>query len=254
MLVFIGLGYSLRHLTSEAVEWIKKADVVYVDTYTSLYEDPLEDLKTLNSNAEFIFAKRRDLEGNAIREIINRAREKLVVIAVPGDPFIATTHDAILSEAMENNIEFKVVNGISILTLAYSRTGLQTYRFGKIVTLIYPTHFKPISTIETIYDNLNRGLHTLVLLDLRIEENKAMSIPEATSILLELDYAGKLRDRIAIGLARLGWRDEKICADTLEKLGSYKYPPPPHSIIVTSKPDPVEEEIVNYWKKQCRVD
>jgi len=131
MLVFIGLGYSLRHLTSEAVEWIKKADVVYVDTYTSLYEDPLEDLKTLNSNAEFIFAKRRDLEGNAIREIINRAREKLVVIAVPGDPFIATTHDAILSEAMENNIEFKVVNGISILTLAYSRTGLQTYRFGK---------------------------------------------------------------------------------------------------------------------------
>jgi diphthine synthase len=251
MLVFIGLGYSLRHLTREAIDWLEKADVIYIDTYTSLYEDSLENLRNLNPRAVFVMAKRRELEGEAIRSVVEEARYKTVAIAVPGDPFIATTHDALLSEAIKQGVEFRVVHGVSILNMAYSRVGLQSYRFGKIVTLVYPTHFKPISTIETIYDNLSRGLHTLVLLDLRIEESLAMSIPEAVQILVELDYKEALREQLSIGLARLGWRDEKICAGRLIDLAGYSYPPPPHSLIVTSRLDPVEKEIFEYWRRQC---
>lgn len=252
MLVFIGLGYSLRHLTQEAINELKMADVVYIDTYTSLYEDPLEKLRELNPSAIFILATRRDLEGASVEKILREATAKRVVIASPGDPFIATTHDAILVEALKRGIDVKIVNGISFITMAYSRLGLQSYRFGKHVTLVYPTHFKPYSTVEVVYDNLARNLHTIILLDLRAEESKAMTIPEAVNILLDLDYKGLLRNKIAVGVARLGWRDEKVCADELALLKNYEYPPPPHSIVITASLDPVEEEFIRYWKKKCK--
>ncbi|MEM1639046.1 MAG: diphthine synthase [Desulfurococcaceae archaeon] len=251
MLVFIGLGYSLRHLTLEAVEELKTADVIYVDTYTSLYEDPIEELRSINPKAEYIYVKRKDLEGPAIRRVVNEALRRKIIIAVPGDPFIATTHDAILSEAIKYKVPYKIINGISVFTMVYGRVGLQSYRFGKPVTLVYPTHFKPYSTIEVIYDNLGRRLHTLVLLDLRVDESKAMSIPEAVDIILELDEKKLLRNNLAIGLARLGWRDEKICADTLERLKNHSYPPPPHSLVITGGLDPVEEEFIEHWRTTC---
>jgi len=251
VLVFLGLGYSLRHLTSEALEELKTADVIYIDTYTSLYEDPYVKIAEINPRAECIYASRRDLEGPSVNKVLEKASTKKVVIAVPGDPFIATTHDAILIEALKRGIHVKIVNGISFITMAYSRLGLQSYRFGKHVTLVYPKFFKPYSTIEVIYDNLSRNLHTIVLLELNIEESKAMTIQEAVEILLELDYERKLRSALALGIARLGWRDEKICGGLLPDVRKYEYPPPPHSIIVLGKLSPIEEEFFEYWKKAC---
>lgn len=251
MLVFIGLGYSFKHLTIEALEELRTADVIYIDTYTSLYEDSFERLSSINSRAEYINAQRKDLEGSAIMKVINEALHKKVVIAVPGDPFIATTHDAILSEAIKHRVPYKIVNGISIFTMVYGRVGLQSYRFGKPVTLVYPIYFKPYSTIEVIYDNLSRKLHTLVLLDLRVDESKAMSIPEAVDIIIDLDEKKLLKSNLAVGLARLGWKDEKICADTLEKLKNHDYPPPPHSLVVIGGLDPVEEEFIKHWRSTC---
>ncbi|MEM0001156.1 MAG: diphthine synthase [Desulfurococcaceae archaeon] len=249
MLVFVGLGYSTRHLTLEAVEELKSADVIYIDVYTSIYEDPLTKIIELNPDAEVIIARRKDLEGASAREVIEKARRGKVVIAVPGDPFIATTHDAVLADALRQGIEVRIVNGISIVTMAFSRLGLQSYRFGKHVTLVYPTHFRPYSSIEVIYDNLKRGLHTLVLLDLRVEERKAMTIQEAVDVLLELDYLNVLKDQLALGVARLGWRDEKVCVDVLPGLKLKKFPPPPHSVVVLARLDPVEEELIKYWKE-----
>lgn len=251
MLFFVGLGYSKRHITLEAIEALKNSETIYVDTYTSLFEDSLEIVENINPSAKVIYASRKDLEGENIAKIVNEASSRNIAIAVPGDPFIATTHDAILSEAMKRGISFKVINGLSILTLAYSKTGLQTYRFGKITTLVYPKYFKPFSTIEFIHENLRRNLHTLVLLELRVEESIAMSIADAVSILKDLDERRILANRLAFGLARLGWSDEKICVDHLYELGNHSYPPPPHSIIVVAKPDPVEEEIISYWMKKC---
>lgn len=251
MLVFIGLGYSLKHLTVEAVEELKSADIIYVDTYTSIYEDPLVKVAELNTRAEVILAHRKDLEGVSVKEILEKAKTKKVVIAVPGDPFIATTHDAIRISALRQGVEVKVVHGISFITMAFSRLGLQSYRFGKHVTLVYPTHFKPYSSIEVIYDNLKRNLHTIVLLDLSVEEFRAMTIPEAVDLLLELDYSNLLRNRLALGVARLGWKDEKICANMLSHLKLEKFPPPPHSLVILAHPDPVEEEFIKYWREKC---
>lgn len=245
-LLFVGLGYSLRHLTAEAIDAISGADIIYIDTYTSIYEDDLGELRKYNPRAQIYFAKRRDLEGSSVYDIIAKARDRNVVIAVPGDPFIATTHDAIRLEALKAGIEVKVINGLSIFTLIHSRLGLQAYKFGKSVTLVYPEAFKPYSVIEVIYDNLARGLHTIVLLDLRLEEGRAMTIPEAVKILLELDEKGELGANPSVGVARMGWRDEFIVFDKLSELSKYAYPPPPHTIVICGRLHPVEREVIEH--------
>jgi diphthine synthase len=252
MLIFLGLGYSKRHLTIEAIEALKSADVIYIDTYTSMYEESIDQIKELNPRAEYRCASRKDLEDSSIEKILEEAGSKVVVIAVPGDPFIATTHDAIWISALKKGIEVKVVNGLSFITLAYSRLGLQSYKFGRHVTLVHPLLFKSYSTVDVIYSNMERNLHTIVLLDLRVEENYAMTINEAVQILLNLDYKGKLRDQLALGIARLGWRDEKVCAGKLGDLSTFKYPPPPHSLVILSpRLDPIEKEFVELWTTLC---
>jgi len=242
------MGLSIKHLTIEAIEWLKKADKIIIDSYTNIVPDFSIDklYEIVGTEKDAVIANRSMLEGISIRKIIEEARNQNLVILVPGDPFIATTHDAIRVEAIKLGVPVKTINGLSIYSLAPSRTGLQAYRFGKTVTLVYPESFKPYSTIETIYDNLNRNLHTLLLLDLKLEENRAMTINEAVDILMELDENKKLSNVIAVGLARIGSIDEKIQADKLPNLKKYVFPPPPHSIVIVAKPHPVELDSLKY--------
>ncbi len=246
MLYFIGLGLYPKHLTLEAIDALRRLDKAYIDTYTSIIPGFDKSIIENLVPGEVVEASRSMLEGESITRIVEEARDKNVGIITPGDPFIATTHDAIRIEALKKKIPVKTIHGITIYSLAASATGLQAYRFGKTVTLVYPEAFKPISTIQAIHDNLDRGLHTLLLLDLRLEENRVMTIPEAVEILLDLDERGILGETIAVGAARLGTPGQTIVADRLHSLGDYDYPPPPHSIIVVAKPHPVELEALHY--------
>lgn len=248
MLYFVGLGLSINHISIEALNALRKADRIYIDTYTNIVPDFSLDrlFELIGEEKDVVMAKRELLEGKNIYHIIEEASKKNVVILVPGDPFIATTHDAIRVEALKKGVKVKVINGLSIYSLAPSRTGLQAYRFGKTVTLVYPDYFKPYSAIETIYENLERNLHTLLLLDLKLEENKAMTIPEAVELIIDLDEKKSLENIIGVGMARLGSSDEKIVADRLINLGNYEYPPPPHSIIIVAKPHPIELDNLFY--------
>jgi diphthine synthase len=254
MLYFIGIGLSIKHLTLEAIDAVKRVDKIYIDTYTNIIPDlDLDNFRKITGfNGEIILAKRDMLEGKGINKIVSEAVDRNIAILVPGDPFIATTHDAIRVEALRRGINVVTINGLSIYSLAPSRTGLQAYRFGKTATLVYPEAFKPYYTIETIYDNLERNLHSLILLDLRVEENKAMRINEAVDIILELDDKGLLGKVLAVGAARLGSSNEFIVADKLTNLKKYSYPPPPHSIIIVAKPHPIELENLYYLCKLPR--
>ncbi len=240
-LYFVGLGLSSKHLTLEAIDAINKADKIIIDTYTSIVHGfTPEQIASLNPRAELVLARRKDLEGRSIKEIVDEAKRKNIAILVPGDPFIATTHDAIRIEALEQGVTVKTIHGVSIYSVAASATGLQIYRFGKTVTLVYPEAFKPYSTIETIYENLTRNLHTLVLLDLKLEEKKAMRITEAVDILLELDEKRILSKIIAVGLSRAGTPEQVVHADMFPELKKYDYAGPPESMIIVAKPHPVE--------------
>jgi diphthine synthase len=250
-LYIVGGGVSLEYLTLRALEVLGRVDKVYVDTYTSIA--PGLDVDTLSKilRVEVVAADRVMLEQKS-HMIVLEAREKDIAILVPGDPLTATTHIALALEARRAGVRVEIVPGVSGLQAVIDATGLQAYRFGKIVTLVYPEEtYKPYSTVETVWFNYSNNLHTLVLLDLRLDEGKAMTIPEAVDILLQLEreYAREtgretvLEGALLAGVARAGLREQKCVAGRAEDLKREDYPPPPHSLVVVApKPHPMEVE------------
>ena len=249
-LYFIGLGLSSEYdLSLRALEILKKVDKVFLEAYTSLM--PELNIKNLEKliGKKINIVTRKDLEEEDARVILDEALHKKVALLVPGDPFVATTHIAICINAKKRGIKVNVIHGPSIISAIYGATGLQCYKFGKIVTIVYPEpqySYFPETPYEVLYDNLMRGLHTLFLLDLKVEKGKCMSIKEAIEILLELEKRKKKNivksDTLAVGLARLGSRSQKIKAGTLIELKNYDFGPPPHSLIIPAKLHPLEAE------------
>ena len=261
VLCIAGAGLSSEYLTLKTISAIMRADVVYIDSYTSIAPG-IDDqfVSRLNPKARVQRASRRLLEDEAYR-VLEEAKTRFVVVLVPGDPYTATTHIALRISAMKRGIEVCSIPGVSGLQAVIDATGLQYYRFGKTVTLVYPDSFKPYSVIETIWGNAERNLHTLVLLDLRLEEGVAMTIPEAIRILLRLEeeYSSEtghpriIEGAKLVAVARAGLPDEKCVYGTPSTLSSQDYPPPPHSLIVpASRLHPLEEEALETLCTQPR--
>ncbi|TDA26305.1 MAG: diphthine synthase, partial [Archaeoglobi archaeon] len=225
MLTLVGLGLQdFRDITLRGYEAVKKAEEVYLDTYTSRISSSIEDLQRFFGK-KIIEAKRSDLEEGG-RKIIERARERDVVILIPGDPTIATTHIALVLEARKANVETRIINNASIINAVCSLTGLQNYRFGKSATISW---FRSRAFIDTIYANLSIDAHTLLFLDL----NPPMTIKEAVSRILELDSGFK--DHFAVGVARAGSEDAVVKCDRLKELAYFSFGEPLHSLVILSK-------------------
>lgn len=256
-LYLIGAGPSIEYLSLRAIELLRRATRVYIDTYTSIAPGlSIDNIKAYAPGAEIINADRRILE-NESKKIIEEARTMNVVVLVPGDPLFATTHISLILEAIEEGIGTEIVPGVSGIQAVIDATGLQFYKFCRPITLVYPESFKPFSVIETIWDNMRRNLHSLLLLDLRLDENKAMTIKEAITILLELEEElakemncdTKIPDSIIVGVARAGLPDSKCKAGKPATLLKEDFPPPPHSLVVTApRLHPIEAEAL---RKLC---
>jgi diphthine synthase len=251
-LYIVGAGLSSEYLSLRAIKALSRARKVYIDTYTSIAPGVDEELVArLAPEAEVVRATRLHLENEAYR-IVEEAAEGDVAVLVPGDPFIATTHVALAVEARRRGVEVVAVPGVSGIQAVLDATGLQFYRFGKPVTLVYPEEgLRPYSTLEVIAENRRRGLHTLVLLDLRLDQGKAMTIPEAVNTLfqLERELAEKgeiepfLGDALFVAVARAGLPDAACAAGPAGFVASQSYPPPPHSLVVAApRLHPMEEE------------
>lgn len=227
-LVGLGLG-SLDYMSLKAAEEIKNCYTVYLDTYTGFISKDLMNWLTKEFYGRLRLATRRDLEDNLGR-ILEEARETGIAILVPGDPLIATTHISLLVEAAKRKIPYKIIHGISIYSAAVSITGLQAYKFGRATTLARLGD--PRETYRIIKENLERGLHTLVLLD---TADGGLTIPEALRRLLEAEDSlrqGIVReDTLAIGLARIGLQEELVRVAIVRELIIESYPPPPHALI-----------------------
>ncbi|MGC9167168.1 MAG: SAM-dependent methyltransferase, partial [Thermoplasmata archaeon] len=63
-----------------------------------------------------------------------------IVILVPGDPMMATTHIELKISAFDKKIPFEVVNGISLKCVIPSILGLQNYKFGRSVSIPFPDY------------------------------------------------------------------------------------------------------------------
>jgi diphthine methyl ester synthase len=119
-------------------------------------------------------------------EILRDADKENVAFLVVGDPFgcvvcydicpmslicfRATTHADIVLRARALKIPVRVVHNASIMN-AVGSCGLQLYNFGQTVSLVFFTDtWKPDSFYDRIKENSDLGLHTLILLDIKVKE------------------------------------------------------------------------------------
>ncbi|KAF8489683.1 tetrapyrrole methylase [Gautieria morchelliformis] len=258
MFFVVGLGLSdEKDITVRGLEAVKRSARVYLESYTSILMVQKEKLEAYYER-ELILAD-RDLVETDSDAILQDAARVDVSLLVVGDPFGATTHTDILLRARALNIPTRVIHNASIMN-AVGACGLQLYNFGQTVSLPFFTdNWKPDSWYERIAENSKLGMHTLVLLDIKVkeqsEENLArgrkiyeppryMSVPVAVEQLLETE-SGRMNgmlsphDTLAIALSRVGGGDEqRIVAGTLQELHDADervFGEPLHSLVIVGK-------------------
>lgn len=228
-LTFVGLGlWDEKDITLRGLEAVKKADIVYAEFYTSRLTVPVDRLeKAFGRKIELL--ERRHLEEES-RRLIEEARMRDVVVLVPGDPMIATTHSSIMVEARKTGVEVRVIHNASIVSAIAGVTGLHIYRFGKIATISYPYgNVVPMTPLNVIKQNQSINAHTLLLLDLNPEP---MTIRYAVELMERIDD-GTL-DHYAVGVARAGGDSLVIC-DRFYRLKNHDFGEPLHSIVFLAK-------------------
>ncbi|KXJ88277.1 tetrapyrrole methylase [Microdochium bolleyi] len=236
MLYLVGLGLSDEtDITVKGLEIVKKASRVYLEAYTSIL---LVDQSVLESyyGRSIVIADRQMVESDS-DEILRDAQTEDVAFLVVGDPFGATTHTDLVLRARELKIPVQTVPNASIMS-GIGATGLQLYNFGQTVSMVFFTDsWKPASFYDRIRENRNIGLHTLVLLDIKVKEQslenmargrmvfeppRYMTVAQCCEQMLEIEEDKKEGvygpDSLAIGAARVGGKDEKFVAGTLRQL------------------------------------
>ncbi len=245
-LFLIGTGLNnWDDLTLKALHILKNCNKVYFENYTSIFNDKLERLEAM-INKTIIVISRRELEES--NEIIYNAAKENACLLVIGDPLAATTHTELVLRARKEGIRTEVIHNTSIIN-AVSETGLQLYKFGRTISLPF---FKPkllYSVYKHIKENKQLGLHTLILLDIKAEENKFMSIREAINLLFEMEKEFKENlitgNEKWVGCARILQKNQKIKYNYPEKLLKINFGKPPHCLIIPGKLHFLEEEFLN---------
>lgn len=252
----IGIGLEdERDITVKGLEKIKKADKVYLESYTSKLICSKELLEKFYSK-KIILANRAMVEGDD-NEILKHTKTKEVAFLVVGDPFSATTHTDLFLRAKKEGIAVTITNNASILT-AVGITGLQLYKFGKTTSLPYPEeNFQPETAYDVIRMNQKNSLHTLVLLDIKPEQEKYMSIREGIEILWKIEEKRKekvfTKKTFCVGCARLGAEDYCIKSGSAVDVEKYDFGAPLHCLIVPGSLHFMEEEMLGLWRENIKL-
>jgi len=231
VLAFIGLGlYDERSITVEGRETLAAADRAFAEFYTSrLVGATLGDLEAYHG----IEVELRDREGveRDPDPILDAAEGGTAAFLTAGDTMVSTTHVDLRLRAIERGIDTRVVHGVTAQSAASGRTGLQNYRFGKSVTLPFPSSHGggavPASVARTLDENGERGLHTLVYLDLGADRGEFMPASRAAELLAE-----GWGDALAVAVARAGSPDPLVAADRLSALAGREFGAPLHLLVV----------------------
>ncbi|KAF5569826.1 diphthine synthase [Fusarium phyllophilum] len=255
MLYLVGLGLSDEtDITVKGLEVVKKASRVYLEAYTSIL---LVEQSVLESyyGRSITVADREMVESNS-DEILRNAQNEDVAFLVVGDPFGATTHTDLVLRARELEIPVRTVPNASIMS-GIGACGLQLYNFGQTVSMVFFTDtWKPASFYDRIKENRQIGLHTLVLVDIKVKEQslenmargrlvyeppRYMTVGQCAQQMLEIEDERKegvyTKDSLAIGAARVGGKTEKFVAGTLKELCSTdeELGPPLHSLVLLGR-------------------
>ncbi|PKL63516.1 MAG: diphthine synthase [Methanomicrobiales archaeon HGW-Methanomicrobiales-2] len=247
MLMFVGLGlYDLGDISVKGLEYVRNADAVYLESYTSRL------MGTDVSAMEAFFGKevrvlgREDVEGDP-REILERAAIGRVAFLTGGDPMVSTTHADLRMRAAAAGIETSIIHASSISSAVSGLSGLQNYRFGKSCSVPFPAKgWFPTAPIETVAANLAQNLHTLVYLD--IQKDHYMRIPEAVALLEEMaEKRGIEPPVLYVGIARAGSESPVVAAGTAERLKETEFGAPLHILVVPADLHPMEREYLEIF-------
>jgi diphthine synthase len=209
MLYLIGLGLNEKGYSREAYDIILKADAIYVDTYTIEFPYEVSALVSQFKGKRFIPVGREFVEG---MRFLGEAKKKDVILLVYGSPLVATTHTAIIKEAIEKKIKIKIIHAGSILD-AVAETGLQPYKFGKTTSL---PNFPADSYLNIVKENLKVKAHTLILVDI------GLKFEDAIKRLKDECKNKKINFSKIIVCERLGLKDSHIYYGDINNLKNKK--------------------------------
>jgi diphthine synthase len=237
---FIGLGLTdEKGLSLEGLEEARRSDRVFAEFYTNMMPGLNRERLEALVGKKIMVLTRSQLEEEGGKQVIDPGEREKVAFLVPGDPMIATTHISIRLALARKHIPSWIIHGPSITSAVCGATGLQSYKFGKSVTMPQDNNV-PRSVLDTIRDNSARGLHSLLLLDVRPEMPKQLTISEATARLIETGPS--VAKWLGIGVARVGAKNQLVIAAKLGKLRSEDFGDTPHSLVIPGKLHFVEVE------------
>ncbi|AIF83643.1 diphthine synthase [Candidatus Nitrososphaera evergladensis SR1] len=248
MLWLVGAGISgHRGLSLEAVQVLKKCDIVFVERFTSALSD--SDLEGINAaigkSAKPV--QRWFVEDG--REMLDAAKEKQVALVAYGDPLLATTHTELRARAAKASIETGVLHAASGITAIMGECGLHMYKFGRTVTMMSEPK-SAVSVYNTVFDNLLLGSHTLILTEYSHDEKTGEPFfLDPTAVLkMLLDCERDLRHHVfseetfVVVASRLGSSDSRIVSGRIKSLAGVGFGAGPHSVIVPAGLHFTEEE------------
>jgi diphthine synthase len=236
-LSFVGLGLGAKGITLEGIEEMIASDVIYLEYYTTPHEPQLLKQVQASTGKSFTIVDRQFVEDGA--RILSDAEGKKVVLAVLGDPMIATTHTELRVRAIKRGIETRVVHSTTIASAAASASGLHSYKFSRTVTVTRETVGKLMQAYHILHENLLEGAHTLLLLEYDVQSGQGVTPADAMAGLLLAEgnfKRGVVTDRtFAILISRLGREDVGMAAGTFAGLSKREVGGPPHCLIIPGK-------------------
>ena len=241
MLTFIGLGlYDERSISVEGRDALADADRAFAEFYTShLVGTTVDDLSEYH-DVDIEVRDRAGVERQPA-DILAAAEDDHVAFLTAGDTMISTTHVDLRLRAIDRGIDTRVIHGVTAQTAASGLTGLQNYRFGKSVTLPFPESHGggdvPRSVVESIEANRERGLHTLVYLDIKAERDAYLTADAAAGLL-----ADGWTDTLGVAVARAGSPDPVVAADGLSALSDRDFGDPLHLLVIPGELHHVESD------------
>ena len=237
MLWFVGLGISgFKSIPNEALDVLSKADIVYLEQFTSpIGKSDLTKIKNV-VKGEFKLAKRWLVEDG--KEILKNAKKKKVALLAYGDPYIATTHIELRTRAIEEKIKTHSIHASSSLTSMIGECGLQFYKVGRIATIM--SEMKSLTTpYYVIYKNVIEGNHTVLLLEYNQDKDFFLDPKEALNGLLETEKGQKRKvissSTYAIVASRIGFKDQSITSGKISSLKKCDFGKPPHTVIIPGR-------------------
>ncbi|KAG0232145.1 diphthine synthase [Actinomortierella wolfii] len=266
MLYVIGLGLSdEKDITVKGLEAVKSSERVYLEAYTSILMVNKEKLEEFYEKP-VIVADREMVESESDK-ILDNAQNVNVAFLVVGDPFGATTHTDLVLRAKELGIEVKIIHNASIMN-AIGACGLSLYNFGQTISMVwFLDNWRPDSWYPRVKENRAIGLHTLVLLDIKVKEQslenmargrkiyeppRYMTVNTCLEQMLEIEEkrgeGAYGPETLAIGCVRLGTATQRFVAGTMKDLLDVDFGEPLHSLVLIGRRmHLMEYEMVREW-------